>query len=202
MDATALPSDPPPVPAAPAKSSAWPLVFGIFGLIFGIGAILSSLSGLGMVIFRGPFVRMTSPMNEAEMMVFYDRHMLFMFSSSIVAFLLGGLLVLGSIGLLRRRRRAVPILRTWAAGKLLYAAIIPIWTLPIQRESFAIQKEAMTHSTGTGSSPPGMDTMFNLFDSLGPLLIALQVGWLAVLPVIFLILFAMPKIRQETRTWS
>ncbi|HUF61482.1 MAG TPA: hypothetical protein VMN36_05355 [Verrucomicrobiales bacterium] len=194
MDATALPSNPPPVHAGPAKSSAWPLVLGILGIIFALGALLGSLSGFVFLVAKGPFVRWTAPGAEAEMMAYYTRWTPHMAGFGLIAALLAALLLTGSIALLRRRRYSVRLLRTWAVGKGIYAIVYPFWMMPMQRESFEIQRETMP-------TPPGAANFFDMFASATPIIAAFQVGWFLVFPIIVLLLLAMPKIREETRTW-
>lgn len=188
------PPPPPPSVAAPptapgplantVRQPIWPNVVGIIALVLGGGGVLMSLlSAAGPVV-----VLLGSRGSEPEWTDEVHGWIWAGVALECVSVLLAAALVLGGVGLLRRKRRSGRLLVAWAGCKLVFALALAV----VSYGAMAAQSRA-AHDAEAGMAA------FSWSLGLGFTLIGFV--WALLLPVFVLIWFRRANIKAEIANW-
>jgi hypothetical protein len=192
----------PPLPSEASPESRWHKPLGIVGIIFGAGAALMGLFGLIMVPIQKKILGAAGVMDGVS-----PGHMFIQnYVVLPLAIALGGLLLAGSIQLLRRRPVAKTLILTWAALKI----ILIIGSAP---SSYAVGKGAMQaqtaqmEQTASSSKMPQAEkqiisSMGGFMDSMIIVSVIFQILWGCAFPIFQLIWFNRKKIRLQVQAWN
>lgn len=193
----------PPVAAEPlvdeVPPTRWPTVFGVMSIIYAIlGLCCFSLQGLWMAAmdfipeaFRGG---VTMPLSLR----------LVSLGMIIVVLILGVMLLTGGIGLVRRRRSSVNLLKKWVVLRLVMVVIgmiVTIVTAPaqieIQKQVYDFQVRMYEEAQRTPPPPKSEDQMWQT--------LVIQTGIasaaISVYPFILGMFLARKKIADEVAEW-
>ncbi len=113
--------------------------------------------------------------------------------SSLVMLILSVLLLVIGIGVLRRRRRIVRLIRVWAVLMILYIPVTAAFQYRMQQTQFELMAQ---QSGGAPPMPSGVPMVISAFS----IVVTLVLGW--ALPVFLLIWFRRSRIRTEWMGWS
>lgn len=151
-------STPPVEPAAPvdeAPRTRWPTVFGVISIIYAIiGLSCATLQGawLGAMDFIPEIFRGGVSMPLGVRLAFLGL--------LAPVFVLGIMLLSGGIGLVRRRRSSIGLLKKWVIGRivmLIIGAVVYVMTAPaqieIQKQSYQFMAKMMEEN-GQKAPPP------------------------------------------------
>ena len=191
------------------KPTVWPMVIGIIAIIIGSLGALQYVCGSGVSVMAGFIEEKMQDFAAAQPNPGMDvqtapfkamrEHMPSTLAANCSAALLSVTLLMGGIGLVRRRCWSGRTLNIWAGLKMLHA-------LPAAYAGYvmgqammeAMAEAAQASGAGVGQIPPGI---FKFFASLGPLWMVIQILWWWALPVFMLIWFARRPIREEIASW-
>lgn len=179
----APPTTPVPLPQMVLPQPQWPKVLGIVGIVMASYGLLAGLWGLVQakrMMAGPPTASMPSAVPESLQP--------WMRSLGAASLLLAALLLVASIGLLRRRAWSVRTLLAWAGMK---AGLVVVSTVLIAR----IVAEGMPSQPGPAMSPWMMNVILVAGSCVG-----LPVG-LAV-PVFTLIWFNRSQVKDEVANWA
>ena len=196
---TTGPPMPPPTPmtpptdvaAIPPKQSTWPMVIGIIAIILGSLAALGGCFGLVSSLFLDQFMSLV-PQGEAEEMTSaLDGLKPALIISGALTMVLAIVLLIGGIGLLRRRAWGRSTCLTWAGLKMALVVGNSVLSYIVQQAQF----QAMAEDPNMAGSMPGF--LPALMQALGVvgLVIGLLWGW--ALPIFVLVWFSGSTIKAE-----
>ena len=202
----------PPIEGAfvPDKRSVWPTVIGIITIIFGsLGAAYNGLCSPAGMIMAGAFKPMFEDMAQSapgagmEMQVAQIEAMSRYLPASLVVYLtstiLSVLLLIGGIGVLRRRGWSGRTLNIWAILRILQAIPAVIVTYLMNDAMFEAMEEAAASGGGaTAQMPSGI---FSVMATVGLAAVIIQLLIYWALPVFVLIWFSRRVIREEVAEW-
>ncbi len=184
----------PPVMAhavAGPRQSAWPMAVGVIAVIFGCLGVFGGLSGLVSPMLFGAMD--FSPSSAAGMP--FDPILAWKkwtITLSAGGLLLSALLIVGSVGLLKRRASCRRTLLTYAVLALPHA-------IANTTVGYFVQQDTLKAMSGA----QGMAPFGSSFQSIiGVLTIGFGLLWNLALPVFLLIWLNRRKIRQEVAGWS
>ena len=209
MSSVHPPLDPTWLPPAP-RQSVWPTVIGIITIIVGVVGIvqygLCAPIGLGMVgALGGVFERLgqSQPGTGMELQAAqFDAMAVYLVPNFVVtctAAILAIMLLVGGIGLVRRRTWSPRTLVLWGILRIFQAAPYAMVGYLANTAMFqAMEDAAVSGPPGPGQMFPGF---FAIMHALGMAGMVVQLLWFWALPVFVLIWFSRPKIRREVSTW-
>lgn len=188
-------------PSAPSSGGTkWPKVIGIIGLIIGILGVCSApMQFLG---YAGSKLQLNDIPGagsvQDEIGTYLSSFFRFTILSSVVSLLLAGALILGSVFLLKRRRKSVPLLQVWAVVSGIVAIVMSIFTYRFTKQQMTIMFRGMEEDMGASEAQvsSAIGEVVSALAAFGGLI------WALALPVFLLIWFARAKIRTETQEWS
>lgn len=199
----------PPVEQGPLSvtrpPTVWPTVLGVIAIVFGAGGTLSNTCGtvanLFMPFILGSMAKVAGPGGSVvEAQVRMSQHYaMFMVIGSLASLAVAVMLLIGGIGLLKRKARSVRILKIWAIVRLLVAIPLSILGHRIGTEMFVAMEQAAAQSSKGAPMPlwfPGF------LSSMGALGVVIGFMWAAALPVFMLIWFSRKAIKAEVAGWS
>ncbi len=210
MSSSFPPSQPTVQMATAPKPTVWPTVVGIIAIIFGsLGAVNNGLCApVGLVLsgsMGGLFDKLAESQpgagmeEQAAMMDALQDYLPANLAVSITAAILSLILLIGGIGLVKRRAWCIRTIVIWALLKMIHAVPAMAVGYLLNSEMFrAMEEAAETSSGGPGQMPAGFDAMIKGFSMAGVLIGML---WAWALPMFMLIWFARAKIRQEVTSW-
>lgn len=190
---SAAPPTSPLVDLGPPRTT-WPTVCGVIGIIWGGLSLMCGCAGYFSVAMMKWFASMVPAGDpEAEELAVQvhvmERFALATYVLTTISLLLAVLLMVGSIGLLRRRRWSRKALSGWAMAGI----ILVLANLVYQ---YALHMATKARMSELGSSmPPGSEAIF-----IATLIAILVFGW--AWPVFLLIWLSRPKIRDEVNRWD
>ena len=189
------PAAPPVTPGAIApRPSRWPVIIGTIAIVFGILGALGGCGGLIMgPVVEALFESMPIQQNPGLAGLSKWKHLTIPVSLSSLA--LGILLLVGGIGLYRRRRWGRRVLMGWAGMKM----ILVIFSAALQYQMAIDQAEAMRNEPGFQTLPAPMASLLQSFGLIG---VFISVFWGWALPVFLLVWLSRRKIRDEVQSWS
>ena len=201
---TTGPQIPPPTPmttptvagAIPPKPSSWPMVIGVIAIIFGSLATLGGCFGLVSSLFLDQFMSLV-PQGEAEEMTSaLDGLKPALIISGALTMVLAIVLLIGGIGLLRRRAWGRSTCLTWAVLKIVLVVGGSVLSYIVQQAQF----QAMAEDPNMAGSMPGF--LPALMQAMGVVGLVVGVLWGWALPIFMLIWFSRRKIKVETAQWG
>jgi len=107
---------------APAEPTSWPKVLGIICIVFGGLGILGGVWGVIFPLFNEWLVSRMPPDRQAAMEAAANANP-YPVGTSLVMLAIAALLLAGGIGLVRRRGRAIGLLRVWAVVRILWVIV-------------------------------------------------------------------------------
>lgn len=190
---SATPPTSPLVDLGPPRTT-WPTVCGVIGIIWGGLSLMCGCAGyfsVAMTRWSTSFIPAGSPEAtqvkiQLEVM---ERFAIAMYALITGSLLLSVLLIVGSVGVIRRRRWSRKALAGWAMAGI----ILVLANLVYQ---YALHMATKARMSELGSSmPPGTEAM-----QIVMLVAILVFGW--AWPVFLLIWLSRPKIRDEVNRWD
>lgn len=188
---------PPPTQVAPVprpEPSSWPTVLGVIAIIFGALGVFG-----GCLTVASPFV---ARWMERNFIGPSDVNILGLPTSTDMVALVVGLgvleatlgvwLLVGGIGLARRRRASAWPLKTWAVAKVFYVVISTVVMAVLQQP----QMEAMAQDPSMAPLGSGFVEMMTYVG------VVIQILWGSALPVFLLIWLSRRPIREEMSAWA
>ncbi len=201
---TTGPQIPPPTPltpptdggAIPPKPASWPTVIGVIAIIFGSLATLGGCFGLVSSLFLDQFMSLV-PQGEAEEMTSaLDGLKPALIISGALTMVLAIVVLIGGIGLLRRRAWGRSTCLTWAGLKIVLVVGNSVLSYIVQQSQFQAMAEDLNMA---GSMPGFLPALMQAMGVVG-LVVGLLWGW--ALPVFMLIWFSRRKIKAEIAQWG
>lgn len=180
----------------PLKGTAWPKVLGIICIIFGVFGSLGGCIGMFTPLMLEPLSAMMPPEQREPYRATMEEWMTASIAISIIAFVLAVTLTIGGIQLLKKRKTAIPLLRVWAAAKMVLVVVNAFIAYRIQEDQFALMQEA---GTSAQNMPPGMDNFMNIVMIFSSIFGVLW-GW--ALPVFLLIWLSRRTIQDQIKGWK
>lgn len=163
----------------------WPVVLGTVCVIFGALGLIQGIWTLVSPWFLRWFESLIGPQASPTFRPILSWTW-WMYLSGVLVSILAGLLLYGGISLMKRRRKAVPLLRIWAVGKITLAVVSVVPGYMMQEANMAM-----------ASSSSGVFMSLMVYGGL-----ALGVIWMLVLPVLILVMLNMKFTRVEVARWS
>jgi hypothetical protein len=189
---------PPPLPVPPTtpgqlgrRESAWPTAIGVVGIVLGAFGIIGGVWGVVGWAFRGAFMGGMQD-SMAGVLDVQNQFMPAMVTTSALLAVAAGLLLVGSIALLRRRPLARPLLTIWAGAKLVLVVAGTSVTASMLIAMFRAMRAA---STGSGTPPPNFEVYMAAIAAFFSLV------WGLPPPLFILIWFRRTRIRTEIAAW-
>ena len=201
---TTGPQMPPPTPivpptdagAIPPKPSSWPMVIGVIATILGSLAVLGGCFGLVSSLFLDQFMSLVPQSEAAEMTSALDGLKPALIISGALTMVLAIVLLIGGIGLLRRRAWGRSTCLTWAGLKMVLVVGNSVLSYIVQQAQF----QAMAEDPNMAGNMPGfLPALMQAMGAVG-LVIGLIWGW--ALPIFMLIWFSRRKIKAEIAQWG
>ena len=177
--------------AIPRPQSTWPVVIGVIGLVFSIMAVIGGCWGMASPWVVEMFAKVI-PDQEAAQLTSIRQLKYWIVGSSLLGSLVAVVLIVGSIGLIKRRRYSRRYVIAWAFLKIVFAIGAAVLAYVTQQNQIA----AMKNESQMASAPAG------LLDLLGIITAIVQFVWYSALPLFMLIWFWRPKIRAEMEVWK
>lgn len=175
---------------APAQ---WPTIIGVIAVIFGSLGALGGCMGSVMMPLMPKLNEMLSevvPKGRSTGLEAFDEVGPWLSALSLVSILIALLLLVGGIGLLRRRPRSAGVCRTWAVVKMLFVVVNAYVGMIVQVRNF----EAM-------QADPNMPMFSGFADIMGVMVFIFTLLWGWALPIFLLIWLARRSVRDEIATW-
>lgn len=191
------PSTPPPAPPAavpPPPPRAWPMVIGIIAIILGALGALGGCVGMAVT----PFLRVIEkvvPAGQAPQLEGLAELVPSMLILAFAGLVIAVLLLIGGIGLVRRRRWGMTACLAWAVVKIIFVVAHNVFGYLVNVAQF----EQIETMTGNAGGPP---LPVEFFAGMGALGACFGIAWGWALPIFMLIWFTRRKIRDEVREWG
>lgn len=196
----------PPVGTAPPtyrphyerpQESAWPRVIGIICIVFGslgsLGGFCGALASLLQGVFSSWATQAGQPQAMADAAARYTPYLVV---ANILTLGVAVVLLVGGIGLVKRRRWSRMALLHWSWMKMLVAVVGGVLGYLVQQAQF----EAMQNDPDISGQMPAMfGSIMRTFGGVG---LVLQITWFWALPVFTLVWFNRRPIRHEVSQWS
>jgi hypothetical protein len=176
---SAAPPTSPGVVTALKPASTWPMVVGIIAVVLGGFGILGGIWGIVAPLIMG---RMFAAASQDVQMIDPAIGL----PLAVLGLALACMLAAGGIGLLRRRRWAVPVLLWWSWLKVVFSTASLLITIPVTLKA--------VDAAGANSPMPMMPII------MASLVLGLLWAW--ALPVFIIIWFRRGVIRGEVAGWS
>lgn len=177
---------------APQGASSWPRIIGIIAIVLGALGILGGLYGMlapwiveaiASIMPRGTEGTLDAVVESANWLIV----------TSIITTGVAALLLVGGVGLVKRRQWGVGTCRAWAVLKMLLVLLNTGVGYFLQQASLA----ALSEQTPGGAQMP--QELVTAMVVVG-LIFGIAWGW--AFPVFILIWLARGKIKAETSAWS
>lgn len=187
---------------AVGKKTSWPKIIGIIALLFGL---LGAVKG-GIAIATTLLGKMGAAADGASgMSAFYEKWSLFLYGGATGEIFLGGLLFVGGIILLFRKRFAMLALVAWALIKMLFVAVSFVLNFLMQREQLPLvieQQKKMLDKAGGAGNEQMLEMVSGATNIISKVMMFVGLIWVMLLPLFVLIWFIRPKIRREMADWG
>ncbi|MCP3903345.1 MAG: hypothetical protein GY715_06890 [Planctomycetes bacterium] len=184
-----------PEPSAP-KPPAWPMVLGIIAIVFGsLGAFGGCMSAV-MTLFAEKLGELMPPGQEAAFAALEKYHDLLM-TTYAIAFVLAIVLLIGGIGLVRRRSWAIPVCITWAVLKIGYA----MFGAYVNYLNSEAQFQATQEQLQSDPNIPNISFPDWVVEAASTIAAVFGLLWGWALPVFLLVWFSRSAVREHIRTW-
>lgn len=171
----------------------WPTVIGIIAIVFGACGILGGI--LGML---GPAINKVMievlPADQAGSFEAQTKYQWWLAGLSLLATFIALWLLLGGIGVLKKRPAGAGKIKIWAIIKIVFVIVMVGCQVVIQRHMFD-QMQAQQ----AGQALP---SIFNFTDIIVFLSLGFGLLWGLALPVFMLIWFGRRTIKDEVQTWD
>jgi hypothetical protein len=192
-------AQPPAAPSAPR--TVWPTAIGVIGIVFGalgfLGGCFGAVSPFFMDLMGTWLKDLPGGSMQVEQFEAIGSYAVATVAIGAAGMLLGGMLLLGSLGLLQRRRWGAWTCIAWAIGKVTYAVPKVLLSMEVNRAQF----QAMADAPRDPATQPPMPGFFKMLESMGAVFALFELAFLCVLPAFILIWLLRPRIRAEVRTW-
>lgn len=175
----------------PATNSSWPKVLGIIAIVLGALAAVGSCIGAGASFFAGAMVDLV-PEGEASGLEGMMAWQSWLVGLSVLATGLGIGLLVGGVGLVRRRPFAATACLGWAILKMVYVLASAFVGYQVNVAQF----EVMQNDPNMAGMPAGFMGAVSLFGA------TLGVLWGWALPIFMLIWFSRRRIHEEVESWG
>ena len=186
-----MPPPPPPAAVPPPPQRAWPMVIGIIAIILGVLGALGGCIGLTFTPFLGLMDNIVPP-EEAPQLEGLAEMVPSLLATAFAGLVIAVLLLMGGIGLVRRRRWGVTACLTWAVVKMVYVVANAFIGYLVNQAQF----EAMQSDPNLQNLPMGF------FPAMGAVGSCFGIAWGWILPIFMLIWLTRPGIRAEVREWG
>ncbi len=191
----------PPITAGPisirAEAPAWPTVIGIIAIVLGAGGVLGGLWGILTPFVMGRFKGLAAA-GGPDIFAGITRWGPWLSVLSGVSALVAGMLLLGGIGMAKRRGWSGRMLVAWAIAKVLFAIPMVIVTALMQRD----QMSAAFSSMGKNSTPPPPGLVGAMSSGIMVVTVVLSLAWYWAFPLFVLIWLARRPHRALMATWG
>jgi hypothetical protein len=168
----------------------WPNVLGTCSTVLGALALLYGAWGIvGALIFEG--ITGLAATNDEKVIAVMKELAPYTITSSAGGALLGAVHLTGGILLLRRRRRAVPVLVTWSMLKIAYAGFAA-WV------GYATQERVLGALAPAGAGAPPL--AFARLLAVGTGVVTLL--WLWAYPCVLLLWFSRDRVKAKVQEWQ
>ena len=201
---TTGPQMPPPTPMTPPtdfhpKPSSWPMVIGVIAIVFGSLAALGGCMGLGWPLVAGLFTSVM-PEEQAEMMDATTALMPLMMVSSGLGMPVAIVLLIGGIGLTKRKAGSPKTCKIWAGLKMLLVVYSSIVAYLVQQAQMEAMQRMLEEDPNASAAMPGFFGTFMAI--IAPLTLVFGILWGWALPIFMLIWFSRRKIKAEIAQWG
>lgn len=187
-----------PVPRVEGPST-WPTGFGVFSIVYGVVGMLTTIFGLLMTLFSEAYWNALMGVDVAVPSLLRVTTVIL----SVPLLALGVLLLAGAIGLVRRRRRSVTLIKSWVAARIVFA-FLTLLSTPIVAQAQLDYQEAIyealdERAAQRGEAPPprwgaGSTTSAYVWAGIGALVVC-------VYPFVLGFWLSRPRIRDEVAAW-
>lgn len=199
------PAVPPQYPGPiPTQASAWPTVIGtILIVIASLGLLFNVCGGVMSTIMPAIMSKVAESSPQANDAVFQaqiavmQKYMGWSIINALVMLALSVIMLMGGIGIVRRRRSGVTMSRLWAVLRIIWAIPASYVGYVVSMETFKAMEQASADSGQTGM-PAGV---MGFMQGLGVIGVIIGFVIVCLLPGFILIWFALPKIKAEVATW-
>lgn len=175
-----------------STGTGWPTVIGIIAIVFGAGGILGGVLGmLGPAINRVMINVM--PADQVAGIEAQAKYQWWAAGLSVLATLIALWLLLGGIGLLKKRPAAAGKIKAWAKVKIAFVLLMVGVQALIQTDVFSATQ---TQTGGGFSMPEGFVLV------MVGLTVIFMLLWGLALPVFMLIWFGRKSIKNDVEKWE
>jgi len=188
-------SDPAMLDGAPPRPSSWPMAVGVIAIVFGAFGVIAGCFGIVMLSFLPAFLEMIAEVagdaqaSQMEALGEYRPMLMVLVGCGL---LLSVMLVVGGLGLVRRRPYGVTWCLVWAVLKSIFVVANAGANYVMNQAQIA----AMAEDPNIPPMPGG------ILEALGALGAAFGLLWGWALPVFMVIWFMRKPIRAEVRDWA
>lgn len=194
-------SDAPPTEqgefSSPRRSAAWPTSVGVISIVCGSLGILANLWGAISPYFMHSFTASLGPSSTPSMraMLQAQRDTAgWTVSAGLLNTIAAILLLICGIGINGRSAWSVPLSRTWAVLKIIFAVFGIVAGIIVQRAVITAMSGSQP-AGGSGAFPTALGGVFALFGVFVGLVV--PCGY----PIFMLIWFSRLKVREEVSRW-
>lgn len=176
------------------KPTQWPKVIGVIATVFGaLGAVGGCFGGLMMMLMPAMHeaLKEVVPAGQPTGLEGLQELGPQMVVLSGVAVVIAGLLLIGGIGLMRRRAWAVPVCITWAVVKILFVVVNSYNGMIIQTRQLEMMEQ-----------DPNMPLTGDIAGILGVMSMIFGLLWGWALPIFLLIWLGRKTSRAEVARWK
>ena len=185
---------PAPQLAMSPQPRAWPMVVGVIAIILGALGALGGCIGTVFTPFAAAMIRFV-PEAQRGGLGAIEQMVPTLLVMALLGLVLAVLLLIGGIGLVRRRPYGVMICLIWSVLKLVYVVVNSVIGYLINLSQME-HIEAMQRTAGVQAVPA------EVFGAIGAFGACFGIVWGWALPIFMLIWFSRSAIRSEVRAWT
>ena len=188
------PTYPAPQLAMPPQPRAWPMVVGVIAIILGALGALGGCIGAVVTPFAAALTRFV-PEAERGSLAAIGQMVPTLLVMALLGLALAVLLLMGGVGLVRRRPYGATVCLTWSVLKLVYVVVSSVIGYLVNLSQLE-HIEAMQRTAGAQAVPA------EVFGAIGAFGACFGIVWGWALPIFMLIWFTRRGVRSEIRQWS
>lgn len=186
----------------PTQPSSWPTVLGVLLIVLASLGLMSNVCGGIAAVFMPALMSQMGSTGQDDAVIkaqmdMASKYMAFNLANASILIVLGVILLIGGIGLLRRRRSAAGKVKLWAIGRM-------IWSLPAAYMTYLITADTLKvmQQAAADNNQPMPAGVTVLFDALGPISAVVNLFMWCAVPVFVLIWFMRRRIKNEVAAWN
>lgn len=193
--------------AVPVQPPSWPMVLGVIAIVIGsLGILGHGCAGIVGQLMQPFFVNIARKSAQGNQSIFdaqmqiTAKYLPFQIANIVVMTGLSVLLVIGGIGLAKRRAWSRGAFMTWAIIRIAY--VVPASYIAYCMTTEMMQKMASAAASGAASGPamPGGFGVF--FQAMGVVGVIAGGIMVCLMPLFALVWFNIPKFKHEMAGWK